>query len=416
MNRVPTTGPRMVAAASLLWLAACASADPPFELGGVEFSGPPGSAEPNLFAGRGGQVLISWHEPAGDAGHTLRMAVRSAGAWAEPITVAADREFFVNWADFPSVVEQTDGTWIVHWLEKMARAPYAYHVMVSRSTDRGGTWSEPFRPHRDMSATEHGFVSMVTPPTGGAALLWLDGRGASEGAAGHSGTMSLRFTTVAGDGALGEDMLVDGRVCDCCQTAMIITDSGGLVAAYRDRSEEEIRDIAISRLEDGAWSEAYHVGNDNWHYKACPVNGPSLASAGETVAIAWYTEGVGDPATQGEGQPRTQLSFSSDDGATFGAPVRIDDGDPLGRVDLEMLPDGSVLAVWLEKVGDSAEIRARRVTAAGAADPSWTVSTTSGARRSGFPRMVALEHEVVFAWTDPSEDGGIRIASAVWKP
>jgi hypothetical protein len=227
--------------------------------------------------------------------------------------------------------------------------------------------------------------------------------------------MSLRFTTLAGDGSLGEDMLVDGRVCDCCQTAMVMTDTGRLVAAYRDRSAEEIRDIAISRFEDGVWSEAYHVGHDNWMYGACPVNGPSLASAGETVAIAWYTEGVGDPATQGEGQPRTQLAFSTDDGASFGEPVVIDDGDPLGRVDLEMLPDGSVLAVWLEKLGESAEIRARRVTADGAADPSWTVTTTSGARRSGFPRVVAQEREVVFAWTDPSEDGGIRVASAAWK-
>ncbi|MCZ6917899.1 MAG: sialidase family protein [Gemmatimonadetes bacterium] len=407
MNRLWMSVPRVLAAASLLWLAACASERPSIDLGGVEFSGPPGSAEPNLFAARDGRVLMSWHEPASTGGHALRMAVRTEGAWSEPITVAGGREFFVNWADFPSVVEQADGTWVVHWLEKTARPPYAYHVMVSRSADEGTTWSEPFRPHRDMSATEHGFVSMVTPPTGGVALLWLDGRGTSEGSAGHGGTMSLRFTTLAADGALGEDMLVDGRVCDCCQTAMVMTDTGRLVAAYRDRSEEEIRDIAVSRLEEGAWSEPYHVGNDNWHYSACPVNGPSLASAGETLAIVWYTEGGGDR--------RVQLAFSPDEGASFAAPVRVDDGDPLGRVDLEMLPDGSVLVVWLEKVGEGGEIRARRVTTAGTADPSWTVSTTSPARRSGFPRLVARESDVVFAWTDASADGGIRVATAAWE-
>jgi hypothetical protein len=219
--------------------------------------------------------------------------------------------------------------------------------------------------------------------------------------------MSLRFTTLAADGALGDDVLVDGRVCDCCQTAMVMTDAGRLVAAYRDRSEEEIRDIAVSRLEEGAWSEPYHVGNDNWHYSACPVNGPSLASAGETLAIVWYTEGGGDR--------RVQLAFSPDEGATFDAPVRVDDGDPLGRVDLEMLPDGSVLVVWLERVGEGGEIRARRVTTAGTPDPSWTVSTTSPTRRSGFPRLVARESDVVFAWTDASDDGGIRVATAAWE-
>ena len=48
MNRLPTVGPRVLAAASLLWLVGCAPDGPSLELGAVEFSGPPGSVEPNL--------------------------------------------------------------------------------------------------------------------------------------------------------------------------------------------------------------------------------------------------------------------------------------------------------------------------------------------------------------------------------
>ena len=392
--------------ASLLAVLACSSAEQ--AIGPIEFSGPPGSGEPNLFATSDGRVLLSWHEPTQGGGSALRMAVRQTGTWSEPKTIAANRDFFVNWADFPSLVELQDGTLLVHWLEKTAESPYAYHVMLSRSSDGGTTWSDPVSPHRDLSPTEHGFVSMVPQPGGGAALLWLDGRamaGGGEGSDGHgTGDMSLRFTTVAADGTLGEETLLDDRTCECCQTAMVRTDAGHLIAAYRDRSDGEIRDIAVSRFADGTWSEPYHVGDDNWHFTACPVNGPALAASGNTVAVAWFSAPDGDN--------RTTVAFSRDGALSFGDPIRVDDGNPLGRVDLELPSDDVALVSWLERIGDEAEVRARRVAASGDMGDSWTVTRTSQARRSGFPRMVLTGDEVVFAWTDV--DVGVRVASAQW--
>ena len=107
----------------LLTVAACAPADEfHFELGEIEFAAPLGSAEPNLFAApaHGGRVLLSWHEPTGDERHALRVAMRTPDGWSAPTTVAEDRDFFVNWADFPSVIEEVDGALVVHWLEWVA--------------------------------------------------------------------------------------------------------------------------------------------------------------------------------------------------------------------------------------------------------------------------------------------------------
>ena len=78
----------------------------------------------------------------------------------------------------------------------------------------------------------------------------------------------------------------------------------GPVAAYRDRSEAEIRDIAVRRLVGGEWSEPVHVGEDNWEIRGCPVNGPALAARGEDVAIAWFT-GAG-------GTAKVSVAFSAD--------------------------------------------------------------------------------------------------------
>ena len=104
------------------------------------------------------------------------------------------------------------------------------------------------------------------------------------------------------------------------------------------------------------------------------------------------------------------MAFSRDDGVSFGEPTRIDDGNPLGRVDIEFLPDGTALVIWLEKVGEDAEVRARRIELSGAVGDSSVVNNTSQFRRSGFPRMTPIEDGMLFAWTDVQ--GGVRAAAA----
>lgn len=396
----------------LIAAVACSATPLTFDVRDVEFAGPPGSGEPHLTPTSDGRAVLTWLEPAESDRHALRFAVRGAGEWSEPRTIAERDDFFVNWADFPSLAVLEDGTWLVHWLQLAGPGTYAYHIMLAVSHDEGLTWSAPITPHRDASLTEHGFVSLV-PWRNGAMVLWLDGRqmreegegeGEGEGGSTHdetdAGNMSMRATTIDPEGALGDDVLLDGRTCECCQTALVRTERG-LVAAYRDRSAEEIRDIAVVRYVDGAWTDPVLVADDGFYYPGCPVNGPQLAALGDTVAIVWYTAP--------EGQARVQVVFSSDAGASWGTPIQIDDGDPLGRVAVELLDDGSAVVVWLERTTEAAEVRARRVTRDGGADDSWPIAATSESRGSGFPRMAQLGDEVLVAYTLLGEDGGVSV-------
>ncbi len=227
----------------------------------------PGSGEASLSALPDGRAILSWIEPAGE-GNAVRLAVRERDAWSEPRTIARSANFFVNWADFPTVAALGDGTLFAHWLEKNTAGKYSYVVKLARSRDLGRSWSEPLVPHADTSAVEHGFVSMADDGAGRMALVWLDGR--------DPGGTALLATRAPGEGPVATEERVDGRVCDCCQTALIRT-SRGLLAAFRDRSEGEVRDIAISRFEGGAWSPAQVVARDGWRIDGCPVNGPALA-------------------------------------------------------------------------------------------------------------------------------------------
>ncbi|HEX8851924.1 MAG TPA: sialidase family protein, partial [Pyrinomonadaceae bacterium] len=301
-----------------------------------------GSGQSNLAVTPDGRVLLSWIERLDKGRFALRFAAREGAGWTAPRTIAEGSNWFVNWADFPSLVVLPEGTLAAHWLVKSGVGAYAYDVHIARSVDGGKTWSAPFTPHRDGTQTEHGFVSMFAAE-GRLAAVWLDGRetqtatphegGAGQPSAEHAhGQMTLRYATLDGAGAvISSERLLDARVCECCQTSAANT-SEGAVVVYRDRSEREIRDISIvRRLPGGRWTQPATVHADNWQIDGCPVNGPSVAALGRRVAVGWFT--------LAGGTPRVQLAFSKDAGASFGQPLKVDDGDPVGRVEVLMLED-----------------------------------------------------------------------------
>jgi hypothetical protein len=362
-----------------------------------------GSREPNLAVLPDGGVVMSWLEPSAGAGMALRCATYDGKRWSKPSTIAAGDSFFVNWADFPSVRPLGGKRLAAHWLWRSGAGKYAYDVRISQSEDGGRTWSEPTTPHRDGTASEHGFVSLVSD-TGGALAVWLDGRktaGHEEGAPGPMPDMTLRAASVTSDGRLRDEVELDGRACDCCPTAAVATDRGVLVA-YRDRSPDEVRDIYVTRREGGGWSAPEVVHSDNWRIEGCPVNGPALAAARSHVAIAWFTAAADSP--------RVYVAFSDDAGAHFGPPTRIDDGSPIGRVHVALLADGSALATWLEAGGGAALVRARRIPAHGTPDAAISVTRTSAGRASGCPRVVSHGNGIMFAWTEAGTKPQVRLA------
>ncbi|MCA9739220.1 MAG: exo-alpha-sialidase [Gemmatimonadetes bacterium] len=378
-----------------------------------ELAPPPvgeGSLTPHLAVGEASPPVLSWLEPVEGAGPTgastragtyrLRVARLDGEAWGEPATVVESDRFFVNWADFPGVEVLADGRLVAHWLERGGQGTYDYAVRVARETDGG--WSEPWTPHEDRSPTEHGFVSTEASEDG-YVMAWLDGR--NTGDHGHGTGMSLHGRSVAEDGS-GVDVELDALTCDCCQTDMAWTERGPVVV-YRDRSPEEVRDIAlVRRRPDGTWTEPRLVHQDGWTIAACPVNGPAVAARGSRVVVAWFTA----PADE----PRVLVAFSEDGGDSFGPPHRLDGGEPVGRVDVVLDAGGTALVTWVEDVGaEQAEIRAVRVAPAGPLGEEVVVAETRSARASGFPRAVAQDGGALIAWTDDAA-GRVRTARLEW--
>lgn len=362
---------------------------------------------PYLTVDEQGTAFLSWTENIDSTTIALKYARFSDEKWTEPQVIAKGDDWFVNWADFPSIVVSKGSPLAAHWLHKLRGGTYAYEINLSM-TKPSDPWHTTLVPHNDGTATEHGFVSMISWDGNNILAVWLDGRQTARRAENEysdlSKAMTIRSAIITNEGSVSGRQLIDESVCDCCQTSLAKTRTGAVVA-YRNRTEEEIRDIYVSRYRVGSWSEPVSVHHDGWQIGGCPVNGPKIAAHGDTVLVAWPT-GANDSF-------HVQAAFSFDGGISFNEPVIIDDGNPIGRVDAVFIEGKYALVSWMEKPGENAELKVRRLemNQKNELNPSLTVTKMDPHPDSGFPQLEISNNRALFAWTYTNGQTQVRLAS-----
>ena len=358
-----------------------------------EFVGPGGSMAPELTAGADGNLYLSWIEAQGD-GHALRFSTFDDDGWSDALTVATGDDWFVNWSDWPAVTALGNGVLVANWRRRNGTAALAYEIRMAPSQDGGKTWDTPFTLNDDATPTQHGFVSIL-PGNATLDVMWLDGRRTAAGA-GEDEAMTLRHAVVNADGSVGESVEVDAQTCDCCQTSVVRVPPG-LLVAYRDRTRDEIRDIAVREHSDGRWGPAKLVHEDSWEFAGCPVNGPALDARESTVAVAWFTAA--------NGQARVLAAQSTDGGRSFGAPILVSDNRSLGRTDVILLENAEMIVSWSERRLFSSRVMLRRIRGDGIAEDARLLREIDIVA-NGFPRMVRRGNSIVIAWTEKAGRAG----------
>ncbi len=361
--------------------------------------------------------IITWQErEAGEA--RLRFAVvDSAGKELRRGQIAAGKNWFVNWADFPSLAVLDNGDWVTYWLEKSGASTYAYDIRLVRSQDQGKTWSRPLAPHRDRTPTEHGFVSLVPESGDKVLVVWLDGRkslaasGEGHDHSGHGsansheveGTMTLRSAVIDRRGRISEEYELDESACSCCQTDAARTAQGTWVV-YRDRTAGEIRDIAVvSRSRSGSWSLPSILHTDNWRIEGCPVNGPAVAVNGARRLVIWPTGVTGTTTAQ----------YQLADSARVVTKAEIQPGTQiLGRVDTAAFGTGFLVS-WIGANDKQSGLLVAEITASGALAPPINLAPVVMTRLSGNPRLAAAADRAMIVWTEPKTPRSHQIAYAL---
>lgn len=355
----------------------------------------PGSEAPNLFVSPAG-ALLTWIEPI-ETKPTIRWARFSQGRWTEATTVVTSEDLLINWSDVPAAAE-VGGRMFVAFPE-MRRGGEGYRAALSVSMDEGRTFVRRGALHSDTSDGEHGFVAFAPENADTVRAFWLDGRAT----AGPNPAMRL-YTTVIGD-STAPDVVLDERTCDCCSLGVARAASGSVVA-YRDRQDDEVRDISVIHAESQGFSRPNALHADGYRIAGCPVNGPAVAADGARVAIAWYT--------YAQEQPRVKVAFSSDNAQHFAPPLNIADTTPsfapLGRVSAAWGDQGDALVGYVESDREKARIVIRRVHPDGKVFAPFVVADTRPERKSGFPKMVRLDDRVMVVWTEATSPSRVRAA------
>jgi hypothetical protein len=365
-------------------------------------------AQPNVVAHPRGGFVLSYQAKLSDGCHALRtVAISSRGALGAVNEVARGCDWFVNWADFPSLAIADNGDWLTYYLKKSGSGPYAYDIYTVRSKDQGKHWEPGFRIHDDGTPTEHGFVSIA--PAGGDAFLvvWLDGRFTQANASGHSGhdhaqanesRMTLRSVRLSRAQKTQHALEVDADVCTCCLTDLVRTGAEQFSLVYRDRLPGEVRDISLATFNGVRWSAKGQVHADGWRIAGCPVNGPAIAQRDAATAVAWSTMQGEDMVVRARvlGQPMHELER----------------GNILGRVDLAARTKGW-LAIWLGDGGKgNSALKLGILGNELQREQTFTLATLTSGRNIGMPRLAQQADTALVVWTE-SDATGPRVAGAL---
>ena len=357
------------------------------------------SSEPNLYTSINGGTYLSFISTS-DTSDISKLYFSKLELnnleWNSPSLINSSTDWFVNWADFPRITTNNQKGISVHYLEKSSSETYSYDIKVMNSKDEGNSWNNPMKLHNDNTKTEHGFVSTINY-NNNFLSTYLDGR-QNELAKENKNLkpqMTLRATSYNIDGVILMDELIDNKVCDCCQTDIALTSDNSPITVYRDRSNNETRDIYYSYYKNSKWSNPLPVFNDNWIISGCPVNGPAISTFNSSSSLIWYTEI--------DGESKIKIAFTDDITKGFDDPILINANNPLGRVDIEMINENSSIISYMDYINDKAYLKLQKIDRYTDINKSIIIDEISNTRSSGFPKINIIDNDkTIVSWTDSS--------------
>ena len=321
--------------------------------------------------------------------------------WSDPVAVSHPTTPTVSARHGNDVQIAAAGANIVAAWPVATELPGLGRLASAYSRDGGTTWEAGPNPAADTADIDQGYVDIAADGHGDFHLVWLDDR-AETGR--YSG---VRYTRSADGGRhWTPGTTLDPAACTCCRLALASAEDGDLAVLYRDHGPH---DMALLRTTDRGlrWRRAGSVGAFGWDFQGCPHAGGALVISRGAGADR---DGTLDTLVWTGREPVHGLYHlrSSDDGRSFGAPVRL--GDSYAREgDVAALTRQHLVTVW-----EAGAPGGSRIVLAESLDGGAHWSDPKPVSRAGVtarhPRVVATPLGPRVFWSEAGPSGGARWA------
>lgn len=359
-------------------------------------------ATPMFLVTPSGDRILAWvAAQGGGTDGKLYLSVTPAGAAAPFPTVRLDDPLgpIEPHGEAPPrlAADRAGGVYILYAVGKELpdrRFP-ANALRLVRSEDHGRTWSAPVTVNERGALGDfgsHGFHALTVAPDGAVLATWLENAG--EGSKVVFARSDDRGATFSPARVVNEQ-----PACPCCRTGVTAAGAGQLFVSWRSVFPGDVRDVVVSRSDDGgaSWRAPVRPREDGWVYPGCPHAGPAMALGPDgAVHIAWWTGK--------EGEAGVWYARSTDGGAHFTpTPIAVGRNSRPAHVALAITPAGEVVLAWDDGLGAHPVVKLRRSVDGGL---TWFAAqdVSDPASASTFPVLALLGDSVAVAWSQQSTE------------
>jgi hypothetical protein len=166
-------------------------------------------------------------------------------------------------------------------------------LMFSRSLRFGRKFDKPIRVTDQEKPASNAFSNLAVAPNGDLYAVWLDGRAPKHTA---PGTSHVYLTKSTDKGATwSKNRPVANNVCPCCRPSVAFGEGDEVFVAWRNVDASDMRDMMLSVSTDhgATFSQPVLMANDKWKISGCPHTGPQLVVKGKRLYAAWHSDGEG---------------------------------------------------------------------------------------------------------------------------
>lgn len=274
-------------------------------------------------------------------------------------------------------------------------------LRLATSTNWGRSFGKSILVDPSGTASQS-FYTLAVGPDGAVYAAWLDGRDRGQGKSGSS-ALYVAKSTNRGQ-SFEKSVRVALNVCPCCRPSIAFTDAKTMHVGWRGVINDDIRDIFVGASIDGGatFGAPTRVAEDNWRINGCPHSGPSLATMGGKLFVAWRTVSGG--------RGRVYIASSGDNGARFSARVEADASLHDANHPQLLALEGSVGLVFQAREASDQngwgkfDVYFRQIDQDGSLSPSQRLGHAAGS--ATYPTLLFERPDHLFvAWTEGTEDG-----------